>query len=81
MRSRWEFLATILRATLHAMGRRVLGGDEDILYNVDDLRALAVRPELEGGIGESLGGEQVALGRIDETDAENAPKMQVHGWI
>ena len=44
-------------------GLRVLAGDEDVLDDVDDARGLAVGAELEGGVGEALRREEVALGR------------------
>ena len=42
---------------------RVLAGDEHVLDDVDDAGGLAVGAELEGGVGEALRGEEVALGR------------------
>ena len=52
---------------------RVLAGDEDVLDRLDDARGLAGGAELERGVGEVLGAEQVALGRAHQADADDAP--------
>ena len=54
-------------------GLGVLEGDEHVLDHVDDLRGLAVGAELEGGVGEALRREAVALVGADEADADDAP--------
>ena len=51
----------------------VLAGDEHVLDDVDDARGLAVGAELEGGVGEALRREQVALVGADQADADDAP--------
>ena len=52
---------------------RILAGDEDVLHRLDDAGGLALRAELERGVGEVLGREEVALGRRHQADAEDAP--------
>ena len=61
--------SAIAASTASGSSRR----DEHVLHHVDDLRGLALGPELERGVGEALRRQPVALVGADEADADDAP--------